>query len=74
MPKFNPQELKIKTWQNARQVIKDEFNADPKPGGMRHAFLCNIAMLLQDQYGMDHAIANCAADDLIKLCFEDTYY
>lgn len=74
MPTFNPQDLKAKTWQNARQVIKDEFNADPKPGGMRHAFLANIAMLLYDRYGLDLPIANDAADNIIKLAFEDTYY
>lgn len=74
MPKFNPQNLKSKTWQNARQVIKDEFIADPNPGGMRHAFLANIAMLLYDNYGLDGIIANQAADDIIKLAFEDTYY
>lgn len=74
MPTFNSQELKTKTWQNARQVIKDEFAADPKPGGMRDAFLANIAMLLYDRYGMDIAVANCAADDIIRLAFEDTYY
>lgn len=66
--------LKIKTWQNARKIIKDEFIADPKPGGMRHAFLANIAMLLYDQYGMELPIANAAANDIIKLAFEDTYY
>lgn len=66
--------LRQKTWQNARQVIKDEFKSDPKPGGMRHAFLANIAMLLYDHYGLDITDANKAADDIIKLVFEDTYY
>lgn len=63
-----------KIWQCARQVIKDQFKRDPNPGSMRHAFLANIAMLLYDNYGMDHQTANKAADDLIKLVFEDTYY
>src|SRR5271165_2549966 len=31
------QQIKQKTWQNARKVIKDEFVADPSPGSMRHA-------------------------------------
>lgn len=68
------QQIKWKLWKNARQVIKDEFAADPNPGGIRHGFLCNIAMMLYDKYGMDINVANCAADDLIKLVFEDTYY
>ncbi len=67
-------QLKQRTWQNARKVIKDEFIADPKPGGMRHAFLANVAMMLYDHYGLDHKTANEAADNVIKLCFEDTYY
>lgn len=74
MPTYNTEDFKIKLWQNARQVIKDEFAADPNPGGMRHAFLCNIACLLQDRYGLDHCAANMAADDIIKLAFEDKYY
>ena len=68
------EQLKIKTWQNARQVIKDEFAANPQPGGMRHAFLANVAMMLYDKYKIDIATANQIADDVIKLCFEDTYY
>ena len=66
--------FKQTTWQNARQVIKDDFKSDPNPGGMRHGFLCNIAMLLQDKYRMNHLLANQAADDIIKLVFEDTFY
>ncbi len=68
------EEYKIKLWQQARKVIKDEFVADPKPGGMRHAFLANIAMLLYDRYGLDINNANKAADDIIKWVFEDNYY
>lgn len=68
------EEFKIKVWQQARKVIKDEFIADPKPGGMRHAFLCNIACLLQDRANVDWALSQSVADDIIKLCFEDTYY
>lgn len=67
------EQIKLKTWQNARQVIKDEFQ-DKREGSMRHAFLCNIAMYLQDRWHMGHGEANCAAEHLIKLVFEDTYY
>ena len=68
------EEFKIKVWQQARKVIKDEFTADPAPGGMRYAFLANIAMLLYDRYGMDINTANKAADDIIKWVFEDNYH
>ncbi len=69
------QKFNSKTWMNARAVIKQQFANDPQPGGIRHAFLANIAMLLYDHYGMkDMAVANKAADDIIRLVFEDTYY
>jgi hypothetical protein len=71
---LDQERYKIKRWCNARAEIKKQFADDPGFGGMRHAFLANIAMLLYDRYGLDHATANKAADDIIKLCFEDTYY
>lgn len=67
------EKLWLKRWQTARQVLKDEFK-DKTPGAMRHSFLCCIAVYLQDCHGIDHATSNKAADDIIRLVFEDTYY
>ena len=71
---MNKEEYKIKCWCNAREELKRQMIADPKPGGIRHAFLANVAMMLYDRYGLDPKTANEAADNVIKLCFEDTYY
>lgn len=73
MPKLQPI-FKQKIWTQARKIIKDEFVRDPNTGSMRHAFLCNIAGLLQTEAGLNFALSNKVADDIIKLCFEDTYY
>lgn len=72
--KFNNKAFDNKVWISARDVIKQEFTRDPSPGGMRHAFLANIAMLLYDRYQVDPIVANDMANDIIKLAFEDTYY
>ncbi len=72
-PKLQPI-LDQKRWAIARQIIKDEFARDPNPGGMRYAFLANIAMMMYDKYGIDLNLANSIAEDVIKLAFEDTYY
>lgn len=65
-------EIDLKAWKNARAIIKAQLMADPD---LRHAYQCNIAMLLSDHYEIkDHVLRNQAADDIIKLVFEDKYY
>jgi hypothetical protein len=66
------EKIKHRTYLNARQVIKQTF-ADDK--GLRIAYQANIACLLMDRYGFDDYNTRMeAADNIIKLVFEDTYY
>jgi len=60
------------TIKEAREVIKKAFEEDP---GFRRVYQDNIAMLLHDRHGITgHEKRNKAADDIIKLIFEDAYY
>jgi len=55
----------------ARKVMWDAFEADPEPGGFKHGYISNIAMLLHDQYGItDYETRNKAAEDILKLIFD----
>ena len=58
------------TFADARQVIIREFR-DREPGGTRHSYLCNIAMLLYDRFDVPVEIANQQADEILDLCFSD---
>ena len=56
----------------ARKTMKDAFEADSEPGGLKHGYISNIAMLLHDRYGItDWDTRNKAGEDILKLIFYD---
>ena len=53
----------------ARKIMRDAFKRDPD---FRYGYQSNVAMLLHDQYGIiEHDKRNAAADDILKLIFEE---
>lgn len=48
----------------ARKTMKNAFEADLTPGGLKHGYVSNIAMLLHDKYGItDFETRNKAGGD-----------
>lgn len=56
----------------ARKVMREAFEKDTEPGGLKHGYISNIAMLLHDRYGItNYETRNEAAKDILKLIFWD---
>lgn len=56
----------------ARKIMRMAFENDSEPGGLKHAYVSNIAMLLHDRYEItDYETRNEAAKDILKLIFWD---
>ncbi len=56
----------------ARKVIREAFEKDTEPGGLKHGYISNISMLLHDRYGItNYETRNEAAKDILKLIFWD---
>ena len=52
----------------ARARMAKTFQQDPH---LKYGYVSTIACCLQDQYGMDHTTSNRAAEDIMRLVFED---
>ena len=56
--------------EEARNIMKDAFESDSEEGGLKDAYISNIAMLLQDKYEViNYNNRNQAAEDILKLIF-----
>ena len=68
MTDFN--ETEINEIKEARKIMRDAFDKDQEPGGFKHGYISNIAMLLYDRYGItDYEIRNKAAEDILNKIF-----
>lgn len=56
------------TVKQARKAMAEAFRKDPQ---FRDAYVANVAILLNDRYGItDHETRNRAGDEIVRLIFE----